>query len=125
MIVARRLEVTIEVEPLVRERCWFSCDIGTHPETLAELWPDLDFDHLDALWWGDQGESEASLDQRCTAFRAQSDGLPDRHQVVVITHWGFIRSLTGHRVQNADLVRFDPTAPHPGGGTVVPVPDPC
>lgn len=105
-IVARRLTVTIEVEPLVRERCVFSCDLGSHPKTLAELWPGLDFDHLDALWWGDQGESEASLDQRCTTFRAQSDRLQDRHQVAVITHWGFIRALTGREVTNAELVRL-------------------
>ena len=45
--------------------------------------------------------------------------------VLVVTHWGVIRALTGHRVENAELVRFDPSAEHPGGGTVVPPPNPC
>ena len=53
------------------------------------------------------GRSEASLGQRCAAFRARTDELADRHQVAVITHWGFIRALTGQEVTNATLVRLD------------------
>ena len=32
--------------------CVFSCDEGTPPEQLAARWPDLDFAHLEARWWG-------------------------------------------------------------------------
>jgi hypothetical protein len=28
----------------------------------------------------------------------------------VVTHWGFIRGLTGHEVGNCAAVPFDPTA---------------
>jgi len=105
-IVAERLDLPIAVEPLVRERCVFSCDEGTPPEQLALLWPDLDFSHLEERWWGVPAESEVSLGRRCAAFRAKTDHLPDRRHVAVITHWGFIRALTGHEVTNGACVRL-------------------
>jgi broad specificity phosphatase PhoE len=42
-IVSKALGVAITVEPLIRERCVFSCDEGTSPGQLAALWPNLDF----------------------------------------------------------------------------------
>lgn len=106
-IVAQALELKITIEPLVRERCVFSCDLGTPKSQLMGLWPELDFGHLEELWWGRPAESEASLGQRCAAFRAKTERLADRHEVAVITHWGFIRALTGQEVTNATLVRLD------------------
>jgi broad specificity phosphatase PhoE len=106
-IVARALELKITIEPLVRERCVFSCDLGTPKSQLTALWPELDFAHLEEFWWGRPAETEASLGQRCAAFRAKTDWLADRHEVAVITHWGFIRALTGQEVTNATLVRLD------------------
>jgi broad specificity phosphatase PhoE len=105
-IVANALGLAIEVEPLVRERCVFSCDLGSSPRELAALWPDLDFAHLEERWWGATAESEASLGRRCAAFRAKTDGLPDRLEVAVITHWGVIRALTGQELANAALIRL-------------------
>ena len=105
-IVAERLALPITVEPLVRERCVFSCDEGTPPEQLAALWPDLDFAHLEQRWWGVPAESEVSLGQRCAAFRAKTDALPDRWQVAVITHWGVIRALTGQELTNGACIRL-------------------
>jgi glucosyl-3-phosphoglycerate phosphatase len=106
-IVARALELPIAVEPLVRERCVFSCDLGTPRSQLSARWPELDFSHLDELWWGEPDESEASLAERCVAFRVKTDQLADRREVAVITHWGFIRAITGQEVTNATLVRLD------------------
>lgn len=105
-IVARALDLPISVEPLVRERNVYSCDLGTPPGGLRELWPALDFAHLDELWWGDPPETEASLSRRCALFRERTDALADRHEVAVITHWGVIRALTGREVTNATLVRL-------------------
>lgn len=105
-IVATALDLPIAVEPLVRERCVFSCDLGTSPTELAELWPTLDFAHLEEQWWGVPAESEANLGRRASAFRAKTDPLPGRWQVAVITHWGFIRALTGEEVTNAACVRL-------------------
>lgn len=105
-IVAKALGLAIEIEPLVRERCVFSCDLGSSPKQLATLWPELDFAHLEEGWWGAPAESEASLGRRCVAFRAKSDALPDRLEVAVITHWGVIRALTGQELTNAAFLRL-------------------
>ncbi|HYZ27333.1 MAG TPA: histidine phosphatase family protein [Geminicoccaceae bacterium] len=105
-IVADGLGLPITVEPLIRERCVFSCDLGTPARELATLWPDLDFAHLEEQWWGVPAESEASLAVRCAAFRAKTDALPDRRRVAVITHWGVIRALTGQELTNAACVRL-------------------
>lgn len=105
-IIAETLALTITVEPLVRERCVFSCDEGTPPRQLAALWPDLDFAHLEEQWWGIPAESEVSLSRRCAAFRAKTDALPDRRHVAVITHWGVIRALTGQELTNGTCIRL-------------------
>jgi glucosyl-3-phosphoglycerate phosphatase len=105
-IVGNALGLAIMVEPLIRERCVFSCDEGTPPEQLAALWPALDFAHLEERWWGVPAESEVSLGRRCVAFRAKTDALPDRSQIAVITHWGVIRALTGQELSNADCIRL-------------------
>ena len=105
-ILARGLDLAIAVEPLVRERCAFSCDVGTPPSLLRAHWPDLDLAHLEEQWWGHAEESVVSIAQRCEAFCAKTAELPDRAQIAVITHWGFIRALTGHELSNARFVRL-------------------
>jgi glucosyl-3-phosphoglycerate phosphatase len=105
-IIAETLSAPIIVEPLVRERCVFSCDEGTPPEHLAAHWPHLDFAHLEERWWGVPAESEVSLGERCAAFRAKTDTLPDRRHVAVITHWGVIRALTGQELTNGACIRL-------------------
>jgi hypothetical protein len=34
----------------------------------------------------------------------------DWPQVAIVSHWGFIRELTGEAVANGTILRFDPTA---------------
>ena len=123
-IVTETLDIPLFIDPSVGERAVFACDIGTPRSALAERWPDLTLDHLEEDWWPAIEESEAALDRRCQRFRTRIAGDGAWSGTLVITHWGVIRALTRHRVQNADLVRFDPTAPHPGGGAVVPETDP-
>ena len=105
-IVAEALEVPVEVEPLVRERCAFSCDQGSAPEELAREWPDLDLGGLGPCWWGGAIESVESLGARCALFRERLRRRPDRDTLLVVSHWGFIRGLTGLEVKNAALVRL-------------------
>lgn len=124
-IVAGALGLRVRVEPIVGERAVFMCDIGTPGSDLRTRWPHLDLDHLSESWWPTPEESEEALDRRCRGYRRSLAAKDDWPGTLVVTHWGVIRALTGHRVQNADLVRFDPTTPHPGGGTVVPADDPC
>lgn len=109
-IVARALDLDISINPLVRERCVYSCDIGTPGSQLAMLWPGLDFAHLEEQWWGRPAESELSLGRRAADFCASCARLPDRTSVAVITHWGFIRALTGAEVSNAACI---PLPEHP------------
>jgi broad specificity phosphatase PhoE len=106
-ILAEALGVPIEIDPIVRERCAFSCDLGSPPGELAGLWPGLDFSALEEVWWGGVIESWESLSARCAAFRAKMQALPDRHEVAVVSHWGFIRGLTGAELHNTDFVRLD------------------
>ena len=116
-IVAEALDVPVEVEPLVRERCAFSCDQGSAPEDLAREWPGLDLGGLEPCWWGGAIESVESLRARCALFRERLRRRHDRDALLVVSHWGFIRGLTGLEVKNAAFVRLDhaPAETQPGG----------
>jgi broad specificity phosphatase PhoE len=109
-IIAEILDLPITVEPLVRERMAFTCDIGTTPAELGRRWPRLAFDHLEERWWGHGEESETALQARCVRFRAAMAKTPDWPEVAVVTHWGFIRGLTGQTLVNGAQLAFDPTA---------------
>lgn len=122
-IVGEALGLPVTIDPLIGERAAFTCDVGTPGSELAALWPELDFAHIPELWWPDIEESEESLDLRGRSFRDRMRGHREWDGVVVVTHWGFIRTLTGHKVGNGAAVRFDPHAGHPGGGMVESIPD--
>ncbi len=109
--IAVRLGLDMEVEPLVRERCAFSCDQGSPASTLAKDWPTLDFSGLDEIWWGRRIESQAALEARARAFLDRVAEAPDRAATIVVTHWGFIRAVTGRAIGNAEAVRFLPEGP--------------
>ncbi|MDJ0950032.1 MAG: histidine phosphatase family protein [Alphaproteobacteria bacterium] len=108
-IIAAALELPISVEPLVRERRAFTCDIGSPRSALAGSWPELDFDHLEEQWWSAGEEAETELLVRCARFQSHMASREDWRDVAVVSHWGFIRGLTGHTLGNGEIVRFDPT----------------
>jgi broad specificity phosphatase PhoE len=110
-IIGERLGLAITVEPLVRERCAFSCDQGRPAAELVRDWPALDMSGLDEIWWGGLIESHASLNDRCDRFRERAAGWGDDEQVGVVSHWGFIRALTGQMLGNIGTVRFRPDEP--------------
>ncbi len=112
-IIAARLEVPVVVEPLVRERAAFSCDIGTPRSRLATRWPRLRFDHVDEIWWPSAAETDDQLWHRCDRFRVAARALQDWQRVAVVTRWGFIRAITGIEARNGEWIRLDPhrTAP--------------
>ncbi|MEM9441404.1 MAG: histidine phosphatase family protein [Pseudomonadota bacterium] len=107
-IAASALGVPILVNELVRERCVFSCDIGSNPSVLREAFAHIDFDGLIDGWWGEPPESEAAIAHRCALFRQQHGDLLARDDVAVISHWGFIRAFTGQEVDNATIVHASP-----------------
>ena len=108
-IIAERLGLRVAIEPLIRERAVFTCDIGSPRSQLAARWPGFDFSDLPERWWPEPDESEAELAVRCGVFRTALAKSPDWPRVAVISHWGFIRSLTGQALPNGALVQFDPT----------------
>lgn len=103
-IIAAILNLDIEVEPLVRERCAFSCDQGSSPKSLADRWPGIDFSGIGEVWWGGGIESADGIDRRCRQFHELSAGWHDRPAVAVVSHWGFIKAATGRMVENAEIV---------------------
>ncbi|WP_119460534.1 histidine phosphatase family protein [Rhodospirillaceae bacterium SYSU D60014] len=107
--IAERLSLPITIEPLVRERAFFVCDIGSPRAELTLTWPRYRFDHLEECWWPNE-ESETELLDRCARFRAAMAATADWRRVAVVTHWGFIRGLTGHEAENCEMIRFDPVA---------------
>jgi broad specificity phosphatase PhoE len=112
-IIAESFDLPVAIEPLIRERAAFTCDIGSSPAHLAHRWPQFRFDGLSDRWWqGDRRdgaeESEASLLERCGIFRRSMAARPDWHAILVVTHWGFVRGLTGHELKNAQMLAYDP-----------------
>ena len=124
-IVAQALGVDIDVDPRIGERSAFVCDLGTPGSTLRQNWPQLRLDHIEETWWPTPVETEEALDARCQRFRAEQSLAETWQETLVVSHWGFIRGLTGHTVGNAQLVAFDPRDAHPGGGDIVPMEIPC
>ena len=109
-IIADRLRLPITVETLIAERFCFTCDVGSPLAELRARWPALVFDHLDDPWWPSVEETEEAISRRSEIFRQRISGEAWL-QTAVITHWGFIRALTGLKVPNATALRLDPTRP--------------
>ena len=105
-IIAANLGLPVVIERLVHERAYFVCDIGSPRSHLAQRWPGFDFGDLEETWWP-ENETEAQVDARSAQFRDLMAELDDWRHVLVVTHWGFIRSLTGLEVGNAAIVPFD------------------
>ncbi len=111
--VARRLGVPVFVNPVVRERYSFTCDIGTPRTELEAAWPEHDFTAIEEIWWPSVDEPGASIIGRAALFRAEMAALPDWSDTLVVSHWGFILCMTGQSVMNGNWLRCDPTAPAP------------
>lgn len=105
----------ILVEALHREFLASSCDVGRSPRDLAREFPALAFDHLDDPWWHDCEEKdafgiplepEAICRARLADFRVW---LADRKErrIAVIGHGTFFFHLTGVRLANCELLRWE------------------
>ena len=114
-VIADALAVPVIVNPQVRERYAFSCDIGTPASELARAWPSLDFSHLDEIWWPAIEEPHADAGHRAARFAGEMAALADWRETLVVSHWGFLLALSGTRLGNGELLEFDPTAPPPPG----------
>lgn len=111
--IARRLGLTVEISPLVRERFKFACDIGTPRSALAEAWPRHDFSAVEEFWWPHREEGAAGVVARAAEFRALHAGGAGHAGTLVISHWGFILAMTGQSIGNGEWVDCDPAAAAP------------
>lgn len=111
--IARLLKLPVLVNPVVRERYAFTCDVGSPISHLARDWPHHDFSHIDEIWWPQIEEPADSVVARAALFRAEMSALPDWENTLVVSHWGFILSMTGTSAMNGTWQRCDPTAPPP------------
>ena len=111
--VARALDVPVMVHPVVRERYKFACDLGSPRIELERDWPHRDFSGIDEVWWPAIEEPAASIIDRARLFRAEMSALHDWSDTLVVSHWGFILSMTGSSVMNGQWLRCDPTEPPP------------
>ena len=101
-------EPALEIEPLVRERAFFLCDVGTRRSELEAAWPHLDFGDLAERWWPEGEEPESEMMRRCDSFRQRMAARDDWRHTLVVSHWAFIKGLTGEAVANGQDLRFDP-----------------
>ena len=111
--VARRLNLPVFVNPMVRERHAFVCDIGTPRTELERDWPGHDFSSIEEVWWPPLEEPSDSVIGRAALFRAEMSALPDWADTLVVSHWGFILCMTGTSANNGQWLRCDPTGPAP------------
>ncbi len=105
---AAALGLSTVIDPAVREHRAFVCDLGTPTSELMGHWPHHDFSHMDEYWWSPEMESEAQVRVRAERFRTTALDWPDHHELVVVSHWGFILALTGLSVANCEMIVFDP-----------------
>ncbi len=111
--LAAKLGIPVQINPIVRERYAFVCDVGSPRTELQKNWPTHDFSVIDEVWWPSGDEPEELVVARAAHFRAEMRASADWSRTVVVSHWGFIMSLTGVSVQNGQWLRFDPTLPPP------------
>jgi len=106
--LSARLRAPLEIERLVGERMAFVCDVGSPVSHLSGEFPHLDFTALEECWWPQVEEDETALQVRCRAFRAKAIDAGDTTGWIVVSHWGFIRGLTGLGVANGTALLYDP-----------------
>lgn len=111
--IGNRLNIPITVEPAVRERTAYICDIGTCASILAQTWSNLDLSNLKEIWWNRSEETIPKFHARCATFRQSMARTENWANTVVVTHWGVIRSLTGERIGNGEHMLCNPLNPHP------------
>jgi broad specificity phosphatase PhoE len=111
--IAKALGLDVFINPIVRERYAFACDVGTPRTDLEQAWPEHDFSTVEEVWWPPVEETAESVIGRAALFRAEMAALPDWSDTLVVSHWGFILSLTGKSVTNGQWLRCDPTEAAP------------
>ncbi len=106
-------KVPVSIMHEVRERTAFVCDIGSAPASLAARFPEHEFGHLPRQWWSSSEETADATIARADAFRAQMASQEDQGTTLLVSHWGFILSLTGVSAANGEMIEYDPRTAAP------------
>ncbi|MEO9824487.1 MAG: histidine phosphatase family protein [Paracoccaceae bacterium] len=104
-----------QIDAIVREQLCNSCDVGRPPQELAQVYPHLDFDHLDECWWHDgkkdhrgfSVEPDETVQERAKSF-AEFLKRERTHSTAIVTHGNFIKALTGIQPNNCDVIKYEP-----------------
>ena len=111
--IARRLGLPVTIEPALRERYAFVCDVGSPRTHLVTTFPAHDFTGIDETWWPEAEEPKEAVEARAAGFRVAMLARADWADTLAVTHWGFIMSMTGQTVANGQWLRCDLAAPPP------------
>lgn len=111
--VTKSLAARIDIDPLVRERFAFTCDIGTPRAALAKDWPAHDFTAMDEVWWPSSFEPERDVILRAGQFRQAMATHSQSPQTLLVSHWGFLLALTGRSLDNGAWIEWDPAEAAP------------
>lgn len=103
----------VAVVPGIREAQEHSCDIGRAPAVLQQEFPDLDFSHLEDIWWH-QAEPNANgvivepRDLFIERVQATISDICDieAEGIAVVCHGHVIEALTGEHPDNCGIVVY-------------------
>jgi len=105
----------IRVESLHCENLENSCDVGRAPGALKQDFPGLSFDHLDEVWWHNNGEPDHrglvpeppdALAERVRVFRGWLEARPEG-LIAVVGHGTFFHHLTGRFLRNCKIATLE------------------
>lgn len=103
----------VAVVPGIRERQDHSCDVGRSPKLLQAEFPELDFSHLEEVWWyqgpenadGVAEEPEEAFTARVKDTIADITSI-DARSVGVVCHGNVIKALTGVQPDNCQIIQY-------------------
>jgi broad specificity phosphatase PhoE len=104
--VAAALGLPVLINPVIRERAHFTCDIGSPRSVLSAAWPAHDFGGLDEVWWPEGTEPEEAVVARAAAFRAEMAACGGWDHTMIVSHWAFLLTLTGVSLQNGEWIEW-------------------
>lgn len=103
----------ISIIPDHREKLTHSCDVGSPPSALSQRFPDMNFDHLDDIWWhqgplnadGVPVESPEDFATRIDLFRTKLRDMRDR-PMAIVGHGDTFRQLAGFDMENCEVRQY-------------------
>ncbi|MDI9408264.1 MAG: histidine phosphatase family protein [Candidatus Pacebacteria bacterium] len=110
-ILSDQLGLDCRIDATVGEHALYHCDIGTVTSELRRGWPRWSFDHLAEEWWPASGEDFGTVQDRSRNFFASQKTRDDFDGLLIVSHWGFIRSLTETEVGNCGVLKINREAP--------------